>query len=172
MKKMFLTLFTVILALAFLTQQISCSSTSSENLTDNNPISTPTETPASSTTDTEVVGTEPPTTNQTPSSGTFAEEIAAYGKPVMVDFGMESCVPCKMMVPVLEELESKYPQDVKIIFVHVGKEQGKTKEFGIQMIPTQVFFDATGKELERHTGFISKEDILATFQKYGITITK
>ena len=90
----------------------------------------------------------------------------------MVDFSMESCVPCKMMVPILEDLESNYTQDVKIIFVHVAKEQDKTREFGIQMIPTQVFFDATGKELERHSGFISKEDILATFEKYGIVITK
>ena len=90
----------------------------------------------------------------------------------MVDFGMESCVPCKMMVPILEELETNYSQDVKIIFVHVANEQAKTREFGIQMIPTQVFFDAAGKELERHTGFMSKEDILATFKKHGIIITK
>ncbi|MDD4663391.1 MAG: thioredoxin domain-containing protein [Caldisericia bacterium] len=171
MKKTFLAMFMVVFALALMTQHISCSSTKGENSGTNNPITTPTETPDTST-ESEVVETETDSNIQNPSTGTFAEEIASYGKPVMVDFGMESCVPCKMMVPILEELESKYPQDVKIIFVHVGKEQGKTKEFGIQMIPTQVFFDATGKELERHTGFISKEDILATFEKYGINITK
>ena len=159
MKKTLLTLFAIVIALTLITQQIACSSTNSENTGNNTPITTPTETP------------DPPT-GTTPSGGTFAEEIAAIGKPVMVDFGMESCVPCKMMVPILEDLETNYPQDVKIMFVHVAKEQSKTKEFGIQMIPTQVFFDASGKELERHTGFMSKEDILATFQKHGIIITK
>jgi len=155
MKKTFITMFTVVFALTLITQQIACSSTNSENTGNNTPITTPTETP-----------------DPTPSGSTFAEEIASIGKPVMVDFGMESCVPCKMMVPILEELETNYSQDVKILFVHVANEQAKTKEFGIQMIPTQVFFDASGKELERHTGFMSKEDILATFEKHGIIITK
>lgn len=103
---------------------------------------------------------------------TFAEEIANYGKPVMVDFGSTSCVPCKMMVPVLEELETKYAKQLKTIFVHVNEDQDKTQEFAIKMIPTQIFFDATGKELERHTGFISTQDILSTFKKYNITITE
>jgi thioredoxin 1 len=171
MKKTFITMLTVVIALVLVTQQISCSSKSSENSGNNTPISTPTETP-NPPTDTEVVEEETDSNIPNPSTGSFAEEIATYGKPVMVDFGMESCVPCKMMVPILEDLETNYSQDVKVIFVHVAKEQKKMQEFGIQMIPTQVFFDATGKELERHTGFFSKEDILATFEKYGIIITK
>ena len=109
--------------------------------------------------------------HQDPTKGPFAEEIAAYGKPVMVDFGSTSCVPCKMMVPVLEELETKYSNQLKTIFVHVNEEPDKTREFGIRTIPTQIFFDATGKQLDLHVGFISTEDILATFEKYGIAIT-
>jgi thioredoxin 1 len=77
-----------------------------------------------------------------------------------------------MMVPVLEELETKYANQLKTIFVHVNEDQDKTQEFAIKMIPTQIFFDTNGKELERHTGFISTEDILATYKKYNITITK
>ena len=151
MKKHSIVVLLILCSLFLSSQLMSCSPTIKEEPGKNNIVTTPTE---------------------TPSKATFAEEIASYGKPVLVDFGMESCTPCKMMVPVLEDLETNYRQDVQTIFVHVGNEQGKTKEFGIQMIPTQIFFDATGKELERHTGFISKEDILATFQKYEITITK
>ena len=158
MKSVFV-IFLIIFTASLLSQSISCSSPNGKN---------PANTPGNS----EVVETEPEPITPAPSKSTFAEEIASHGKPVMVDFGMESCVPCKMMVPILEELETNYSQDVKIIFVHVANEQAKTKEFVIQMIPTQVFFDASWKELERHTGFMSKEDILATFEKHGIIITK
>jgi len=153
--KSMLVVFFILLTAVFMSQQISCSLQKGELPTNS-----------------EEVGTKPDSNNNLPKAGTLAEEIATYGMPVMVDFGMESCVPCKMMVPLLEELEKNYLQDVKILFVHVANEQAKTREFGIQMIPTQVFFDASGKELERHTGFFSKEDILATFEKHGIIITK
>jgi thioredoxin 1 len=113
-----------------------------------------------------------PSSNPEPPTGTFAKEIASYGKPVMVDFGLESCVPCKMMIPVMEELQTKYPEDLKTIFVHVQEQQEKSKEFGIRTIPTQIFFDASGKQIDLHVGFISTEDILATFEKFGIKITK
>jgi len=151
MKNKIVIVWLIMSFLSLSSQLMSCSPPITEKPSNDNAVMTPVE---------------------TPSKATFAEEIASYGKPVLVDFGMESCTPCKMMVPVLEDLETNYKQDIQTIFVHVGNEQEKTKEFGIQMIPTQIFFDATGNELERHTGFISKEDILATFQKYGITITK
>lgn len=110
--------------------------------------------------------------HQEPTKGPFAMEIASYGKPVLVDFGSNSCIPCKMMVPVLEELETNYANQLKTIFVQVNEEPEKIREFGIRTIPTQIFFDATGKQIELHVGFISTEDILATFEKYGIIITK
>lgn len=160
MKKRLLTLTFVILTIALLSSQISCSTSRTGNPEpDLNNVSQNQNPPA----------TEP---IQTSPKSTFAQEIAAYGKPVMVDFGSTSCVPCKMMVPVLDELKANYAKGLETIFVHVNEDPDKTQEFAIKMIPTQIFFDATGKELERHTGFISTEDILKTFKKYDIVLTK
>ena len=108
--------------------------------------------------------------NNQPLKATFAQYIKGRHKPVLVDFGSTSCVPCKMMVPVLEELKTKYSSNLETIFIHVNEDPDKVKEFSINIIPTQVFFDATGTEISRHTGFISTADILATFQTKGIEI--
>jgi thioredoxin 1 len=159
MIKRFSVLLVVIVFIALLGLEMSCSTSTTpkpnSNITVNNP---PTQ-------------NQPPTIPE-PQTGTFAQEIAAYGKPVMVDFGLETCIPCKMMIPVMEELKTKYPQDLKTIFIQVQQEPAKTKEFSIRTIPTQIFFDATGKQIELHVGFISTEDILATFKKYNIEISK
>ena len=53
-----------------------------------------------------------------------------------------------------------------------GKEPEKAKEYGISIIPTQIFFDASGKELFRHEGFFSKEDILGKWKEFGINLEK
>jgi thioredoxin 1 len=110
--------------------------------------------------------------NGAPLKATFAQYIKTLRKPVIVDFGSTSCVPCKMMVPVLEELKIKYSQDLETIFIHVNEDPEKVKEFKINTIPTQVFFDAKGNEISRHIGFISTADILSTFASQGITIKK
>jgi len=107
-----------------------------------------------------------------PSKAAFAKYIKTLQKPAMVDFGSTSCVPCKMMVPVLEELKVKYSNDLETIFVHVNEDPEKVKEFSIKTIPTQIFFDTKGKEISRHVGFISTADILATFASNGIIIKK
>jgi thioredoxin 1 len=162
----------LVLAIVFLTLlggQTSCSTSTAPKTDTNVVVNNPPPI-------TEIQTTLPPE-SQPPvipeaQKGTFAQEIAAYGKPVMVDFGLETCIPCKMMIPVMEELKSKFPQDLKTIFVQVQQEQNKSQEFGIRTIPTQIFFDATGKQLELHVGFISTQDILAMFKKYGIAIMK
>jgi thioredoxin 1 len=105
-----------------------------------------------------------------PSTQSLSDYIKNLGKPVIVDFGSTSCIPCKMMEPILEELKLNYSNNFETIFVNVTKDIETTREFGINVIPTQIFFDATGKELYRHIGFFSKEEILNTFKSYGIPI--
>ena len=96
-------------------------------------------------------------------SGPFYDSIVALKKPVLVDFGSTGCIPCKLMEPILEDLKQNYSDRFETIFVHVQTEPEKIKEFGIQIIPTQIFFDANGKEILKHVGFFSKEEILQTF---------
>jgi len=92
--------------------------------------------------------------------------------PRLVELGADRCVPCKLMAPILEELRKDYAGTLQIESIDVWKNPGAAKEYGIRVIPTQIFYDASGKELFRHVGFLSKEDILAKWKDLGITIAK
>ncbi len=96
---------------------------------------------------------------------------AAAGKlPKLLDLGAHKCIPCQKMAPILEELTKEYKGifDVEFIDVWQPENKEKAKAHGVQSIPTQIFFDAAGKELWRHEGFISKEDILNKWKELGM----
>jgi len=86
--------------------------------------------------------------------------------PRMVDYGADKCVPCKAMAPILKELQSQYKDQVEVVFVDVWKDRTAGQKVGIKLIPTQIFYDASGKEVARHEGFISREDILNELRKH------
>ena len=88
--------------------------------------------------------------------------------PRLVDLGAGKCASCKMMVPVLEELKREFADLFSVTFIDVWEQTEAAEEYGIRMIPTQIFYDAAGKELYRHEGFFSREDILEVWQKHGV----
>ena len=77
----------------------------------------------------------------------------------MVDLGAKSCIPCKMMAPVLEELKVEYEGKAAVIFIDVWEDRSQGPRFGIHSIPTQIFYDKHGKEVYRHVGFMDKDKI-------------
>lgn len=92
------------------------------------------------------------------------------GLPRFVDLGADKCIPCKAMAPILEELKQEYAGKMDVQFIDIWKNPDAGTEYGIQIIPTQIFYDASGKELFRHTGFIGKEAILAKWNELGVNI--
>lgn len=94
--------------------------------------------------------------------------IPVKGMVTMVDLGAKSCIPCKMMAPIMERVEKGYKGKAAIIFVDVWKNQEPAKRFGIRAIPTQIFFDKEAKEVYRHVGFMSEEAIVAQLKKMGV----
>ena len=88
--------------------------------------------------------------------------------PRLVDLGADKCIPCKMMAPILEDLKKTYAGKLEVEFIDVWKNQGAGQQYGVRVIPTQIFFDADEKELFRHEGFYSKEDILGKFKELGM----
>jgi len=92
--------------------------------------------------------------------------------PRLLDLGATKCIPCKMMVPVLESLKKEYKGKLTVEFIDITENQPAGQKFKIRTIPTQIFFDAGGKEIDRHIGYISKEDIIAKFKQHGIKLTK
>ena len=88
--------------------------------------------------------------------------------PMVIDFGATTCIPCKMMAPVLDELSRELAGRVVIEFSDVYTGHLKPDDYRIEVIPTQVFLDAEGKELARHEGFWSKADIMAKLIELGL----
>jgi thioredoxin 1 len=91
--------------------------------------------------------------------------------PRLVDLGADKCIPCKMMAPILEELKKTYAGKLDVEFIDVWKNQGAGQQYGIRVIPTQIFFSSDGKELFRHEGFFSKEDILAKWKEFSVELS-
>lgn len=103
---------------------------------------------------------------------TAAKASPVVKLPRVVDVGADKCVPCVMMAPELENLRKEYAGALEVEFVDVWKYPEEARKYGVRAIPTQIFYDATGRELGRHLGFISKDDILAKFKELGIVIAK
>ena len=88
-----------------------------------------------------------------------APPVPTPGLATMVDLGAHKCIPCKMMAPIIEDLQKEYVGRASIIFIDVWEHKDQARKFGIHSIPTQIFYDKHGEEVYRHTGFYSKEDI-------------
>lgn len=92
--------------------------------------------------------------------------------PLLIDIGAKQCIPCKMMAPILEELQRDYSDSVRVEFIDVWENRSAGQKYGIRAIPTQIFYNASGKELYRHMGFMSKEQIIGVFKELGIEVKK
>lgn len=90
------------------------------------------------------------------------------GMITMIDLGAKKCIPCKMMAPILVKLEKAYEGKANIVFIDVRKHQDQAKRFGIRAIPTQIFFDKSGKEVFRHLGFYDEQSIVSQLTKMGV----
>ncbi|MBU1181137.1 MAG: thioredoxin family protein [Pseudomonadota bacterium] len=104
-------------------------------------------------------------------STAFAEKndnIPAKGTVTMIDLGAKACVPCKMMAPIMEKMEKKYAGKAVIHFYDVWKDREPAVRFKIHVIPTQIFFNMEAKEVYRHEGFMSEDDIVRQLTKMGV----
>ncbi|HWQ93085.1 MAG TPA: thioredoxin family protein, partial [Clostridia bacterium] len=90
--------------------------------------------------------------------------------PKLLDLGAGKCIPCKMMKPILDDLKQNYSQVFVTEFIDVWENRDAGEQYGIEAIPTQIFYDAEGKELFRHTGFYGKEDILGKWKELGVEL--
>jgi thioredoxin 1 len=96
------------------------------------------------------------------------KEVAKITLPKLLDFGAGTCIPCKKMAPILQELTEEYKGRVVIKIIEVYQERELTKANGIRLIPTQIFFDAKNQEVYRHIGFMDKEQIKNVFKTMGV----
>ncbi len=113
----------------------------------------------------------PANTNNIENSPNSSSAIQpARAIPRLVDVGAKKCIPCKMMAPILEELKKEYAGRLQVDFLDLSINTDYAGQYNVRVIPTQIFYDASGKELFRHEGFYSKEDILAKFKELGVEL--
>jgi len=96
------------------------------------------------------------------------QKLPVEGMVTMVDIGAHSCIPCRMMTPIIEELSKEYEGRVAIAFIDVWEHREEASKYGVGTIPTQIFYDAQGNERYRHVGFLDKESIIAKLTQLGI----
>ncbi len=90
--------------------------------------------------------------------------------PRLVDVGAGKCIPCKAMAPILDQLRVDYAGRLEVTFVDVWKNPAQAAPYAVHMIPTQIFYAADGRELVRHQGFMSREEILAQWKALGVEL--
>ena len=101
-------------------------------------------------------------------TGVDFNALPVKGMVTMIDLGAKKCIPCKMMAPILEKMEKKYEGKAVIVFIDVWEHREQARRFGVRAIPTQIFFDSSGKEVNRHVGFMSEADIVKTLGQLGV----
>lgn len=87
-------------------------------------------------------------------------DLLSSGQPVMVDFWAPWCGPCKMMLPIVEELAAEYESKVVIGKLNVDETDETCAKFGIMNIPTMLFFK-NGEMVDRQVGATRKADLQA-----------
>jgi thioredoxin 1 len=108
-------------------------------------------------------------TGEEHASTSEARAVAVHqrGLPRLVDLGKGTCIPCKKMAPILEELKREFEGTAVIEVIDLRDDADAATEYGIRLIPTQIFFDSTGVEVWRHEGFLSKDAIVAKLGELG-----
>jgi thioredoxin 1 len=93
--------------------------------------------------------------------------IKTQPKITLIELGSMRCIPCKMMQPIMAEIEKEYQNKVTVVFHDVWTNEGAPygQKYGIRVIPTQIFLDRNGKEYFRHEGFFPKDDLIKVLQE-------
>ncbi|MBW1708485.1 MAG: thioredoxin TrxC [Deltaproteobacteria bacterium] len=92
------------------------------------------------------------------SDTTFEQEVLSYNGPVLLDCWAPWCGPCRMVAPVLDQLASEYAGRVKIAKLNVDENPVTASRFGIQSIPTMLFFK-NGQQVNKVIGALPKSEI-------------
>ena len=101
----------------------------------------------------------------TPAPKTFdadaVQRAMQQGKPMVVEFGASGCASCRAMKPILEALHRDHGERIAVLNIDILKERGYASRYRILIMPTQVFFDAQGREIGLNVGPITGLEILA-----------
>ncbi len=91
-------------------------------------------------------------------------------KVIFVELGSMRCIPCRMMKPIVKEIEEEYRGQVRVLYYDVFTPEGKVwaDHYEVRVVPTLVFLDKHRKEYFRHEGFFPKDEIVKILRKRGV----
>lgn len=95
-------------------------------------------------------------------------DAAPQKRPALYEFGAKTCIPCIQMKQVMAELTTSHGSQVEFRMVYADEEKDLFRQYSIMLIPTQVFLDASGKEVDRHVGALTKEDVLKKLKELNL----
>jgi thioredoxin 1 len=98
----------------------------------------------------------------------MVNQTLVSGKPTVIDLGARTCIPCKKMAPILAGLSREYQGKANVLFIDVREDSAAGDRFKVRMIPTQIFFNAQGKEVNRHIGFMDKAALVKGLKDAGL----
>ena len=107
---------------------------------------------------------EPPT-----NTGKELKNALQSGQPVLVDFGSNKCIPCRQIRPILKEVSQEFDGKAQVLIIDVFENRELAREYRIQLIPTLVFFNRSGKEVFRRSGTWDKNSIVRKLREAGIS---
>ncbi len=96
------------------------------------------------------------------------EQARRSGKPTLVKFGADTCMPCRVMAPIIKELGEKHKGKFNLLDINTDKEPVMSIQYGAEAIPLLIFYDKDGKEILRHTGGWDKASIEAGLARIGV----
>jgi thioredoxin 1 len=100
-------------------------------------------------------------------TGEEFKKALTSGRPVLVDFGANSCMPCRQIRPILQEIKQEYTGKATVLVIDVYKYKELAGEYRVQVIPTLIFFDKSGKEVFRHMGAWDKASMVGKLKEAG-----
>lgn len=91
----------------------------------------------------------------------LVQNAVASGLPTIVEFGAVGCASCREMKIVLDSVVRRTQGRANVLNIDISKDMDAADVYRIQLIPTQVFFDARGNEIERHMGILTEAEVIA-----------
>jgi len=101
----------------------------------------------------------PPPALEASTADAFQAALQKSGRPSVVDFGSKSCTACIRLRPVMGALKDAHTGRINVLFMEVSDHRDLARHYKVRLVPTLIFFDAQGREVQRKTGFMDREEI-------------
>mgnify|MGYP000787084698 FL=1 len=103
--------------------------------------------------------------NSSINSDAGAAKLQSSGKPMVLDFNATWCGPCRHFAPVFEKVAGQFAESVEFKSIDIDENVTLANQFGVQAVPTVVFIDAQGNELNRIVGAPSEQEFIDEVSK-------